>query len=418
MSDENAINQLVDNLFRHESGQIVATLTRIFGVEHMQLAEDVVQETLIKALQQWSYNGIPENPRAWLMQVAKNRALDILRRQSNYEHKLSLLKSDSQTASLEETFNFDNQIEDDLLAMLFMGCHPALSPEMQITLLLKTVGGFSVSEIARAFLIPEATVAQRIVRAKRKLRDESVEFHLPDEMAFQKNLDAVLLVIYLIFSEGYKASEGNFLIRTDFCYEAIRLCELLLKHPQGDKPRCHALMALMLLQASRLDARTYGNNLLLLSDQDRKQWNQQAIQLGLYHLEKSASGDKLSEYHLQAGIAACHATAPSYEVTDWEQILAYYDQFLQINNSVFVQLNRLVALSFANNVQQALDELKTLEGLDSYYLFHATLADFEYRLKNSVVAIRHYERASTLTGNSIEKCFIEACILEIKETAL
>lgn len=418
MTDERTINQLVDNLFRHESGRIVATLTRIFGVENMQLAEDVLQETLIKALQQWSYNGIPDNPGAWLMQVAKNHALDVLRRQSNYEHKLSLLKSDSQSASLEESINFDNQIEDDLLAMLFMGCHPALSPEMQITLLLKTVGGFSASEIARAFLIPEATVAQRIVRAKRKLRDEAVTFHLPDSIAFQQNLDAVLLVIYLIFSEGYKASEGNFLIRTDFCYEAIRLCEMVLKHPQGDSPQCQALMALMLLQASRLDTRVESDSLLLLADQDRTKWNQQAIELGLYHLEKSASGDSLSGYHLQAGIAACHATAPSYEVTDWEQILSYYDQLIQMSNSPFIQLNRLVALSFAENVKQAQDELKNLDGLDSYYLYHATLADFEYRLKNSADAIRHYERAKTLTANSIEKQFIEARILEMKENAL
>jgi len=416
MTNETNINQLVDHLFRHESGRIVATLTRIFGAGNLQLAEDVVQETLIKAMQQWSYKGIPENPSAWLMTVAKNRALDILRRDSNYQQKLSLIEPEIERQSFEDSLSLDDSIEDDMLVMLFMGCHPALSTEMQITLLLKTLAGFSVSEIAHAFLLSDATIAQRIVRAKRTIREKNIIFKLPDETIFSQRLHTVLMVIYLLFSEGYKASEGNQLIRNDLCYEAIRLCELLLGHPQGNLPEVHALMALMLLQSSRLDARIKDGHLILLSEQDRTQWNQNAIQPGLYHLEQSASGNNLSVYHLQAGIAACHATARSYEATDWQQILNYYDLLIKQQDSPIIQLNRLVALSYAENVVIAKAQLQELTGLEEYYLYHATLADFDYRLNKPASAITHYRIALSLTYNTIEQRFIEERVARIEKS--
>ena len=413
MSSNAKLNQLIEHLFRHDSGRIVATLTRIFGVQNLQLAEDVVQETLMKAMQQWSYKGVPDNPSAWLMTVAKNNALDVLRRQKNHEQKLSLLGTKTETQWLEDTLNLDTSIKDDLVAMLFMGCHPSLSQEMQITLLLKTLGGFSVSEIAHAFLLPEATIAQRIVRAKRKLREHNITFDMPPDSEFETRLDAVLVIIYLIFSEGYKASEGNHLIRRDLCHEAIRLCEIISGNPKGNLTHVHALMALMLFQIARFDTRITNGQLRLLSEQDRSLWNQNAIQLGLYHLEHSTKGHSLSSYHLQAGIAACHTLAPTYAETDWQQILIYYEQLLQLEDSLFVRLNYAVALSHTQNVKVALEVLKQLDGLGSYYLYHATLADFERRLGNLEIATSHYQTALELTQNTVEKSFIEKQIASI-----
>ena len=354
MTDAAQIEQLVEHLFRHQSGRMVATLTRIFGTENLQMAEDVVQETLIKALQQWSFKGVPDNPEAWLMQVAKNRALDVLRRQSTLEKKLPAIAQDqAKIHSLEDSLD-EAAFLDDQLTMLFMGCHPALSLEMQVTLLLKTLGGFSVREIAGAFLLSEATIAKRITRAKQGIREQDVPFEMPSSETFGRHLDTVLMLIYLIFSEGYKAGEGDALIRADLCAEAIRLAEMLVQHPLGNLPVVHALLALMYMQASRLMTRTDGERLLLLAEQDRSQWNQEAIQHGLVHLEQSAQGQRMTAYHLQAGIAACHTLAPSYEETDWAQILTYYDQLMQIAPSSFVALNRAVALAEVESVAVAL----------------------------------------------------------------
>lgn len=393
MHESPDIPELIDHLFRHQAGKMVSALTRIFGVEQLQLAEDVVQETLLTALKTWPYRGIPTNPPAWLMQVAKNKALDVLRRQANLQSKLPLL--------LEENSTDD---ENDELTMLFMGCHPALSQEMQAALLLKTLGGFSVAEIARAFLLSEATIAQRIVRAKRKIVEEKLEFSLPSQSEQESRLDAVLLVIYLLFNEGYKASEGESLIRQDLAQEAIRLCDLLLQTHK--RPDIHALMALMLLQASRLAARA-GDELLLLSEQDRSLWDKQAIRAGMFHLQLAASGDKLSIYHLQAGIASCHAIAPSYEATDWAQILAYYEQWLELAPSPIVQLNHAAALAMHEGAQAALEALNQITGLNDYYLFHATKAEFASRLGDSITAQSAYHRALELCQNAVERRFLE-----------
>jgi RNA polymerase sigma factor (sigma-70 family) len=365
----------------------------LFGAEHLQLAEDVVQETLLTALKTWPYRGIPANPPAWLMQVAKNKALDMLRRETNLQSKLPLL--------LEEAIE---ENESDELIMLFMGCHPALSQEMQAALLLKTLGGFSVAEIARAFLLPEVTIAQRIVRAKRKIRDEALHFSLPNETEQESRLNAVLLVIYLLFNEGYKASEGESLIRKDLAQEAIRLCGLLLRNHQ--RSDIHALMALMLLQASRLEARS-GDELLLLSEQDRKLWDKQAIHAGLYHLQAAATGKRLSLYHLQAGIAACHALAPSYEQTDWAQIVAYYEQWLELAPNPIVQLNHAAALAMNQGAQAGMDALSKIVGLEDYYLLHATKGELFSRLGNAAKAKESYQTALKLCQNAVERRFLE-----------
>lgn len=400
MSDQ-AVSELVDHLFRHKAGQMVATLTRLFGLDNLQLAEDVVQDTLLQALRQWSYRGVPENPGGWLLQVAKNRAIDILRRQTNLRHKLSYLDDHAS----DDRLRLDDPLGDDQLTMLFIGCHPAFSPEVRITLLLKTLGGFSVSEIARAFLLPEATVAQRLVRARRKIRDLRLTFELPPELVGR--LDDVLTILYLLFNEGYGATLGDQLVRADMCEEAIRLGELLAANPIGDQPHVHALLALMWLHVSRLPARTdAAGGLLLLSEQDRAKWNRGAIQRGFDHLRQARTGSHLTEYHLQAGIAACHAAAPNYEATDWETVLFYYDQLIALRPSPVFRLNRAVAVAMQEGADAGLRALDTIRGLERYYLLPAVYGELYERKADTTAAAQAYERALALATNGAERQFL------------
>lgn len=409
-SEEDAqINQLVDHLFRHRAGQMVSTLTRIFGAENLELVEDVVQETLIQALQQWPYRGIPENPSAWIIQAAKNRALDILRRQANFRDKVQRIPNESPQAN-DFDFSFDDPFGDDQLTMIFMCCHPALPREAQIALTLKTVGGFGVSEIAKAFLTSEETMAKRLVRAKRKIREEKIPFELPNADALPRRLDAVLKVLYLLFNEGYDAHTGEDLVRQDLCAEAIRLGSLLVAHQIGDTPQAHALLALMLLQASRLDTRVDAQgNLLLLSEQDRSRWDRAMIEQGIHHLERSAEGESLTDYHLQAGIAACHAVAPDYETTDWATILKYYDELYGLNPSPIIALNRAVATGMVSGSAaglSALDEIRSDPQLKNYYLFYSTFGELYQRCGNLNQAAESYRQAMALAANETERRFL------------
>ncbi|NIR51340.1 sigma-70 family RNA polymerase sigma factor, partial [candidate division KSB1 bacterium] len=351
-SDEKQdVTHLVEHLFRHQSAQVVSTLTRYFGVDNLDLIEDVVQETLLKALKQWVFGGVPKNPAGWLLQTAKNQAIDVLRRRSAFRTKQKQLADhiEHATPEMDEAVHLNHELEDDQLRMMFTCCHPVLSREARVALTLKILCGFSVVEIARAFLTQEATIAQRLVRAKRKIREDNLFLTFPEFELSNERLDSVLEVLYLFFNEGYKAHQGEDLIRQDLCYEAIRLTSLLAAHPKGDLPKVHALLALMLLQGTRLPTRLDSDgNLLLLKEQDRSKWDRDMIQLGLHHLEKSASGEFLSEYHLQAGIAACHATASDYDSTDWHRILTYYDELIRLSHSPVVALNRAVALSMVD----------------------------------------------------------------------
>src|SRR5438105_15320875 len=307
MEEPTGVSQLVEHLFRHESAKMIATLTRIFGIEHLSLAEDVVQEALSRALETWPYRGIPEKPSAWIMRASRNLALDVIRRQKSFRAKEAeiarLMEHDgsaSETATLSE-----HEIADDRLRMMFVCCHPVIPPEAQVALALKTLCGFSVAEISHAFLTTEAAIAKRVTRAKQKIQEAHVPFEIPvgDEMA--RRLDSVLHSLYLLFNEGYKASSGDKLVREELCNEAIRLTELLAKHRAGNQPKTHALLALMLLNAARTSARQDDEgSLLRLEEQDRTRWDQPMIERGMSHLRESASGEAVSEYHLQAGIAA------------------------------------------------------------------------------------------------------------------
>lgn len=388
---------------------MVATLTRLFGPHHLELAEDMVQETLLQALQQWSYRGVPDNPGGWIVTVAKNKALDFLRREANFQNKLERIFEDAGTSADFDTA-FDDPLGDDQLTMMFICCHPALPKEARLALTLKTVGGFGVSEIARACLMPDATIAQRLVRAKRLIRERPIPFELPAERELPERLESVLEVLYLLFNEGYKANEGESLIKQEVCAEAVRLCSLLAAHPVGDRPTVHALLALMWLQASRLATRLDAEgNLLLLSEQDRSQWDQRAIHAGLFHLQKSAAGETLTEYHLQAGIAACHAAARSYEETDWVSILHAYTQLMKLNPSPILTLNWAVALAMVQGPEAGLAALARIQDhpqLQRYYLLPATFGEFYARSERQAEAIVAYRTALSLTTNEAERRFL------------
>ena len=422
MSDShlNSIPGLVDHLFRHQAGQVVATLTRIFGPQQIDLAEDVVQETLLKALRQWPYHGIPDNPGAWIMRVAKNHALDILRREHTLRGKherLAALAALDDPATPAEIL--DCELRDDMLRMMFTCCHPAIGRDARVALTLKALGGFGVRELARAFLTQETTIAQRLVRAKRTLRAQRIPFAVPDAAELPARLGSVLEVLYLLFNEGYSAHAGENLVRHELCAEAIRLTSLLAAHPAGDQPAVHALLALMLLQAARLPARTTAaGDLLLLEEQDRALWDRALIDRGLDELERSARGDELTEYHLQAGIAACHAIAPSYAATDWPRILADYDELAALSESPVVALNRAVALAMVAGPRAGLDALGPvgeLPGMAGYHLFHATRAELLRRMDDKAGALESYHRALDHVATEPERRFLMQKMAECQE---
>ncbi len=408
-----SVPQLVDHLCRHQAGQVIATLTRLFGPQHLDLAEDVVQETLIKALRQWSYRGIPENPAGWIMTVARNQALDILRREQRFRDRHAALVATPDAASGDPAAivdTSDDALHDDLLRMMFICCHPVLSREAQVALILKTLGGFGVSEIARAFLTPEPTIAQRLVRAKRTIQAQGIPYIVPAASELPARLDAVLDALYLLFNEGYSAHQGDALVRHDLCTEAIRLTAILAHHPASDQPKVHALLALMLFHAARLPARTDAEgDFLLLETQDRAMWDQGMIHTGLHALAQSARGDTLSAYHLQAGIAACHALAPTYAATDWPHILAQYDELMVVAPSPVVALNRAVAVAMVHGPEAgltAIDRVQAMPGMAAYALLHATIAEFRQRLGDSVGAVTAYDAALALTLTEPERRFL------------
>lgn len=419
--------QLIDTFFRLEAGRMVSTLTRIFGLDNIDLAEDVVQDAMLKALQHWSYGNVPTNPSAWIMQVAKNRALDILRKRTlirNKETDLEDVLSQSQDQTFDEALFASEEVKDDQLRMIFACCHPILSTESQIGLTLKTLCGLSVPEIARSFLAKEETIAKRLTRARQTLSDGRVPFEIPAGLELSRRLDSVLQVLYLLFNEGYNASHGRELIRWDLSAEALRLSELLLAHPACNTPKSNALHALMLLQASRFPARLGDQgNILLLQDQDRSRWNRTMIEWGLFYLNQSAEGTEISDFHLQAGIAACHCCADSYETTDWKKILSLYDLLIANNDSPVIALNRAVAVSKVLGPAAGLASVAGMQNsrsLESYYLMHSVLAEFELELGNFQVAATHLRKALDLTTLDSEQTFLKGKLkyCELKSAAL
>lgn len=406
------ISGLTDHLFRHEAGRLVSVLTGIFGLERWQLAEDVVQEAMVRALQTWPYYGVPKNPAAWLMQAAKNLALDTIRRERTFQDKQPQIIAliEQQGAGAGESPQFENEIKDDRLRMMFVCCHPLIAREDQVALALKTLCGFSPAEIAKAFLTTEAAVAKRLTRARQKIREAQIRFEIPEGAELARRLDGVLQSLYLLFNEGYKASSGEKLVREEICREAIRLASLLTEHPAGNQPKTHALLALLWLNTARNPSRVdHEGNLLRLQEQDRARWDQPMIARGMFHIARSAAGDELTEYHLQAGIAAVHCAAKDYAATDWPRILELYDRLVEFDDSPVVALNRAVALAEVQGPQagiEAVSAIRNLQSLESYYLLYAVLGEFELRLNHARAAAAHFEKALQLAGIKSEQKFL------------
>jgi RNA polymerase sigma factor (sigma-70 family) len=406
------VSQLVEHLFRHEAGKMVATLTRIFGIEHLNLAEDVVQEALSRALQTWPYRGVPENPSAWIMRASRNLALDVIRREKIFRTKeAEIARLIERGGATDEAARFsEHEIADDRLRMMFVCCHPVIPPEAQVALALKTLCGFSVTEISHAFLTTEAAIAKRLTRAKQKIQEAQVPFEIPTGNELTRRLESVLHSLYLLFNEGYKASSGEKLVREDLCKEAIRLTELLAQHRAGNQPKTHALLALTLLNAARISARADDEgNLLRLEEQDRTRWDKEMIARGMFHLRQSAAGEALSEYHLQAGIAACHAGAIDYESTDWGRILSLYDRLMEFDDSPVVALNRAVAVANVRGPKaglHALQQIRDRKKLDSYYLLYAVIGELQMRLNNHKLAAEQFRKSFELSETKSERAFL------------
>jgi RNA polymerase sigma-70 factor (ECF subfamily) len=346
------------------------------------------------------------------MRASRNLALDVIRRQKIFRAKeAEIVRLTERDGSAPDGAIFsEHEIADDRLRMMFVCCHGVIPREAQVALALKTLCGFSVTEISRAFLTTEAAIAKRLTRAKQKIQEARVPFEIPAGQELGRRLDSVLQSLYLLFSEGYKASSGDRLVREELCKEAIRLTQLLAQHPAGNQPKTHALLALMLLNTARLPTRQdEGGNLLRLEEQDRTRWDQPMIDRGMSHLRESASGDSMTEYHLQAGIAACHAMAKDYQATDWGSILSLYDRLLEFDDSPVVALNRAVAVGNVHGPKAGLEAVTAIgdsRTLNSYYLLYAVVGEFEFRLNHRQTAVEQFRKAFELAETKSERAFL------------
>lgn len=416
---EQNVHQLVSHLFRHEAGKMAAVLTRMVGLRELQLAEDLVQDTLLQALHVWKIKGIPENPIAWLYTVAKRKAIDVIRQRNTHAHiEGELAKAFRSEWTLAPTITrlFDDEIEDSQLRMMFACCHPSIPYESQIALVLKTLCGLSISEIAHSFLTQDETITKRLYRAREKIRTEGIELEQISVAIITNRQNTVLHTLYLLFSEGYNSTHPDKLIRHDLCEEAMRLCLLLTKNKITNSPDVNALLALMCLQASRADARLDENgNIVLLQDQNRTLWNKALIEKGYAFLEKSGEGQNYSEYHLEAAIAATHTQAKTFEQTNWSRIVELYQILLTLKPDPIVELNLAIALSKAQSVKVGLQKLQSIKGLEQNSIYHAALGDFHSQLQQPEKAMLCYQKALSLTHLKAEQVLLHAKMTRLKE---
>jgi RNA polymerase sigma-70 factor, ECF subfamily len=412
------LSRTIETLYRSESGRVLATLVRLLG--DLDLAEESMHEAFAAALESWPQTGIPDNPRPWLISTARFKAIDGMRRRARFDGAQKDLAAWME-ARASDTPGADEEIEDDRLRLIFTCCHPALPPEAQVALTLREVCGLTTEEIARAFLVTPATLAQRIVRAKAKIREASIPYEVPAPQELPERLDAVLQVVYLVFNEGYSAAAGAEVTRAELTGEAIRLGRLLTElqpEPEVLGSEIRGLLALMLLQESRRAARTSpAGELILLENQDRSLWNRTQIAEGVGLVEKTLESRRFGSYTLQAAIAAVHAEAESAAATDWRQIVALYNQLVRIQPSPVVQLNRAVAIAMRDGPEAGLRQIDSVlehGGLAHYYLAHAARADMCRRLGRTAEARSSYEKALALTQQAPERQFLEERIRKLR----
>jgi RNA polymerase sigma-70 factor (ECF subfamily) len=413
--------QLVEHFFRHETGRLHGALVRLLGVHNLSLAEDVAQEAMLRALRTWSMGGIPANPSAWITQVAMNLARDALRhRKMSAGKEAAIITHHEQTmATPAVAWEATQGIRDDALRLMFVCAHPAIAPDAQVILALKVLCGFSTTEIARAFLATESAIEKQLTRTKQRIAEAAIGFELPEGEDLAPRLDGVLAAIYLLFNEGYKASSGDRLLREELCQEAVRIALLLVAHPTGRTPRSHALIAFMLLTIARFPSRLdEQGELLRLDEQDRSKWNQDLIERGLTHLAQAAQGTELSEYHLQAGIAATHCMAPDYLSTNWTLILSHYDELHRLKPSPVIALNRAVAVANLSGPQAGLDAIAGIEQrdkLESHYLLHAVEGELHWRLGDAESAAQSFRRALALAHVGPEQAYLARMVERSEE---
>jgi len=414
MLDERAAHahDAVDSVYRTESRRVLATLIRLLG--DFDLAEEALHDAFVAALEQWSTDGVPDNPRAWLVSAGRFKAIDRLRRNARADAKLATVAAPDDGASVAPV-DVDESVEDDRLRLIFTCCHPALSPDAQIALTLREVCGLTTEQVAHAFLTPAPTLAQRIVRAKAKIRDARIPYEVPSHADLPERLGTVLHVIYLVFNEGYSASSGSSLMRADLCAEAIRLGRLVLE--LLPEPEVMGLVALMLLHESRRAARASATGeLVLLDDQDRSLWDRTLIAEGVSLVERALGSRRFGPYALQAAVAAVHAEAPNAASTDWRQIVGLYDVLMRADPTPVVELNRAAAVAMRDGPLVGLgliDAILARGELRTYHLAHAARADLCRRLGRSSEAIASYERAIELTTQEPERRFLERRLGEL-----
>ena len=410
-----------EHLFRHEAGRMVATLTRIFGTHNLALAEDVVQDAFCRAFEVWKLRGVPENPSAWLMATAKNRAIDALRRERTartFEPELSrLIRSEWTLTPVVEELFATGAVKDDLLRMMFSCCHPRLPEESQISLMLNILCGFSVDEVAGAFVSTHAAIEKRISRAKKVLAGSKRIFDVSADSEFSSRLPAVQRALYLLFNEGYHGASAESAVRADLCHEAIRLTTVLLEHPVAATPTTYALAALMHLHGARLPARIDASgHLSSMFDQDRSRWDSSLVAEGQRFLELSATGPDLTEYHVEAAIAWIHATAISTGETDWKRIVSLYELLMTIRPSPVVALNRAIAIGQHEGAARGLEEIQAIADRDrlaTYPFYFAALGEFEFLLKSYDLAQEQFRNALKVARNPMEKEFFQRRISAI-----
>ena len=414
---------MVEHFFRHETGRLHGALIRLVGVHNLTLAEDVAQEAMLRALRTWSMGGIPANPSAWITQVAMNLARDAMRhkRMATGKEEAIVTHHEQTLGTPAVAWEAAQEIRDDALRLMFVCAHPSVAADAQVVLALKVLCGFSTGEIARAFLSSEAAIEKQLTRTKQRIKDAGLGYELPEGADLAPRLDGVLAALYLLFNEGHKASSGDRLLREELSHEAIRQASLLVTHPVGNSPRSHALLALMLLTAARFPARVGEDGTLLrLEDQDRSKWNQEFIARGLQHLGAAAQGGELGEYHLQAGIAAIHATAADYASTDWMKILRYYDELNRLKPSPVVALNRSVVVAEVHGPQAGLDAIAAIPDrtrLESNYLLHSVVGELNWRLKNHAAAAESYRRALALAQVGPEQLYLTRMLGRVEGAA-